>query len=213
MSLTQTCPLPAALTAIPESACPFRFDQISKIAFQQIQTSGFMTTTTVLLKATWTALLAAVDATKIVLSPPINNLILPPTEVNSEGGNDNTTIGGVRNIKGLNMVTVTGQLLNISVATKLAVQALFDFSKAPAPGVTKLWAFFFTTDGRVIYRKETLNVLGIEVYNVTVTDPGSEGLNANNVHNFSFDLLGGWADNIDYLTLTDFKAMTIQNPT
>jgi hypothetical protein len=213
MSLTQTCPLPAALTAIPESACPFRFDQISKIAFQQIQTSGFMTETTVLLKATWTALLAAVDATKIVLSPPINNLVLPPTEINAEGGNDNTTIGGVRNVKGLNMVTVTGQLLNISVATKLAMQALFDFSKAPAPGVTKLWAFFFTTDGRVIYKKVTTNCYGIDVYNVVTSDPGSEGFNANNVCNFSFDLLGGWADDIAYLTLTDFKAMTIQNPT
>jgi hypothetical protein len=213
MSLTISCPLPAVLTAVPESACPFRFDQISKIAFQQIQTAGFMTTTTILLKATWTALLAAVDATKIVLSPPINNCIIPPSELNAEGGNDNTTIGGVRKINGLNMVQVTGQLLNISDATKLAMQALFDFTKAPAPGVTKLWAYFFTTDGKVIFKKSTLNALGIEIYNLYVTDPGSEGYNKDNICNFGFEMLGGWSDGIEILTLTDFKAMTIQNPT
>lgn len=213
MSLTSSCPLPAALVSVPESSCPFRLDQIAKVAFQQIQSSGYMTETTVLLKATWTALLAAIDATKVVLSPPINNLVIPVSQLASEGGNDNTTLGGVRNVKGLQMITITGQLLNISDATKKALQELFDFSRSPAPGITQLWAYFLTTDGRVIYKKNTTNVLGFEVYNVTVSDIGSEGFNKDNVCDFSMDLLGGWSDGIAYLQLTDFKAMTIKNPT
>lgn len=210
MSLLNSCPLASALTAVPESACPIRFDQIAKIAFQQIQTTGYMTTTTVLLKATWTALLAASDATKVVLSPPVNNLVIPPSEpIVDEGGG----LGGVRNVKTLGPVTVTGQILNISNATKVALQALFAFSKAPAPGVTKLWAYFLTTDGKVIFIADTTNVKGFEVYNVVVTDPGSEGFAKDNVFNFSFDMLGGWSDGVSQLALTDFKAMTITNPT
>jgi hypothetical protein len=212
MSLINACPLPAALVSVPETTCAVRFDQISKIAFQKIQTTPSFTTTTILVKATWTPLLAASDDTKLVLSPLLNNLVIPASELNAEGGNDNTTIGGVRNVKGLNGVTPTAKILNISDATKQAIQGLFEFSKSPAPGATMLWAYFLTTDGHVIFKKNGTNCEGIEVYNVCLGDPGSEGFNKDNEHNFSFDLLPGWSDGVEMLKLTDFKALTLKNP-
>ena len=124
MSLVTQCPLSAAVTSVPETSCPVAFDQISKIAFQQIQSTPSFTTTTVLLKATWTPLLAASDATKVVLTPMLSNLVIPVSEVATEGGGDNTTINGIRNVLGLNSVTVTATLANISDATKQALQGL-----------------------------------------------------------------------------------------
>lgn len=212
MSLINSCPLPAALGSVPETSCPVIFGQISKIAIQRIQAVPSFTLLTAILKATWTPHLAAVDDEKIVLTPMISNLVLPASELLSEGGNDNTTVNGIRNVRGLGSLTVTGQILNISEATKAALQALFAESKSPTPGATNLWGYFLTTDGKVIGKKEGANLAGIPLYNLALTDPGSEGFNKDNVFNFSFDLEGGWSDGFEVLKTTDIKPLTFKNP-
>lgn len=211
MSLINSCPLPNALGAVPETNCPVIFGQIAKIAIQRIQAVPSFTLVNALLKATWTPLLAAADDEKIVLTPMVNNVVLPQSELLTEGGNDNTTINGIRNVRGLGAVTVTGQILNITEATKAALQALFGESKSPTPGATNLWGYFLTTDGKVIGKKEGLNLAGIPIYNLALTDPGSEGYNKDNVFNFSFDMEGGWSDGFEVLK-TDFKPLTFKNP-
>ena len=208
MSLINECPLPVALVSIPETDCPVIFGQIAKIAFQKIQSVPSFTKVTIAQKATWTPLLTAIDDTKVILSPMISNLVLPKSELLSEGGNDNTTINGIRNVRGLGTVNPTGMILNIADTTKAALQKLFPFSKAPSAGATLLWAYFITTDGRVIFKNAGE---GFPVYNVAISDPGSEGFNKDNDFNFSMDLEGGWSDGFDVVK-TDFKPLTFKNP-
>ena len=209
MSLIINCPLPAVIPDGIETDCPEIFGQICKIAFQKIQPIPSFTKITIGLKATWTPLLAASADTKIVLSPLISNFVIPASALLSEGGNDNTTINGIRNVRGLGTVTATGILKNISALTKKAIQGLFPFTKAPAPGITLLWAYYITTDGKVICKSDGS---GFPVYNLALTDPKLEGFNKDNDFDLSLDMEGNWSD--DFSTVvTDFKPMTFKNPT
>lgn len=206
--ITANCPLPSALTSVPESECGTTFGQISKIGIQKIQASPSFSDSTIALKATWTPLLAASAGTKIVLTPMISNFIIPQSDVKAEGGGDNTTVNGIRNVIQLNTVTASGKLLNINEDTKAALQALFPFSKAPMAGATLLWAYFITTAGNVIYKK---GGEGFPIYNLIVTDPAAEGFGKDNSFGFSFDLEGGWSDNFA-MVASDFKPLTFKNP-
>lgn len=192
------CPPPAALPTIPAQACAEKFDQIQAILFQRKQTAPSFTTTTVLLQATWTPLLAATNNTKISKSPLFPGLTLPPGEILSTGGNDNTTLNGVRQILGLSSVTVNGQLRNANKAIRAALQSLTAES-AIQTGFTNLTAYFVNRFGEIIANVNGTNVTGIEIFNFVVGDPGTEGFNADNISNMSFDLAPGWSDNVEII--------------
>lgn len=208
MGLNATCPLTGILTSVPETSCPIVYGQIQKLVLQPIQSTPTFTAQTINLKATWDALLAETDETKVVATPMLMNCIVPASELTTEGGNDNTTINGIRNVRGLNAVTATAQMSNISSATKTAVQALFSYSKYPMPGLTHLWAYILLHDGRVV---SNADFTGIPVYNLALTDPALEGYNKDNVFNFSWDMIGGWSDTI-VATSTNFKPYQLVNP-
>lgn len=117
MSLICQCPAGAALTTIPNVACPVNFGQIQKVAFQRLTKAdgtrnSFTTTAAITLKASWTALLAAADGSKIVVSPFIN----APTDSGgdarrSSGGNDD--LGGMPEVLGGEPVQFAGQLRSV----------------------------------------------------------------------------------------------------
>ena len=99
-----TCPAATALTTIPAAGCPESFGQIQKIAFQRLHKAdgtknAFTSTNSILLKASWTALMAADDGTKIVLSPYVQ---APSNEAGGPRtfGGGNETLGGVEIIIG-----------------------------------------------------------------------------------------------------------------
>lgn len=206
--LTANCPLASALTAVPETTCPVDFGQIAKIAFQKRQTTSSFTTTTIKLLATWTPLLAASDASKVVISPLLSNLIVPKTEILKEGGNDNTTYKGMPKVNGLAPAEVTALLQSISDATKQALQALFPFSQI-MPGYTELWAYFLTSDNKVISKSDGS---GIDVFSVAVSDLGSEGFAKKNEADLKFFLEGGWSDGVVLTAMTDIKTLFLKNP-
>lgn len=189
-----TCPPPTTLAVIPTQACPERFDQIIRLMFQRKQATGSFTPTSIKLSATWTPLVAASDATKIIGSPQIPNIVIPAGEVAKEGGNDNTTINGIPRLLGLQFVPVTAQLLDADKGTRAALRALASES-AVQPGYTNLWAYMINRFGQIIGSLNGANVEGFPVYNVVVGDTGTEGFNKTNVANFSFDLAPGWSDN------------------
>ena len=117
MSLICQCPAAAAITTVPNVSCPVNFGQIQKVAFQRLlkadgTRNSFISTASILLKASWTALLAAADGSKIVVSPYIN----APTDGGgdarmSSGGNDD--LGGIPAVLGGNPVEFSGQLRSI----------------------------------------------------------------------------------------------------
>ena len=94
-----TCPAAEALTTIPSAGCPESLGQIQKIAFQRLRKAdgtknSFTSQNSILLKASWTALMAASDGTKIVLSPYVQAPTNEPGSPRTFGGG-NETLGGV----------------------------------------------------------------------------------------------------------------------
>ena len=184
------CPLPASLGSIPATPCPLRWDQVQKLAFQRIQSApSFATETALKTQSNWTTLLNAADNTKIIVTPYLNSFVVPASEALKQGGNDNSTLNGVPELKGIGFVTVGFKFVNISAAAAAAIRALAAESVI-APGVTNLSAYFFAKDRNIVHN----TLAGFPIYNLVITDPGSEGLNANNEYNVSFDMPGGWSE-------------------
>lgn len=117
MSLICQCPAANALTTIPNVACAENFGQIQKVAFQRLrQANGtankFDSTSAIGLLASWTALMAATDGTKIVISPYINSPADSGGDARmSSGGNDD--LGGVATVLGGNPVQFDGQIRSV----------------------------------------------------------------------------------------------------
>lgn len=185
-----TCPAPSALGAIPAIACPIRFDQIQKIAFQRKQSSApFASESALNTQSNWTTLLTASNATKVIVSPHLTNLVIPPSEALTEGGNDNTTLNGMTRLMGGSNVTVTAELRNASAEAILALKALTSESAIMA-GFSNLSGFFFNKDGKIIHN----DLFGFDIFNFFISDPGSEGYLKDNVCTVRFEMKYGWAD-------------------
>ena len=128
MSLICSCPAAAALTTIPNVTCPENFGQIQKVAFQRLisVTEGESDPNEIAnieALASWTALLAAANDTKVVISPYIN----APTDGGgdarlSSGGNDD--LGGIPEVLGGNPVTFEGSLRSVPQSVIKAMKAL-----------------------------------------------------------------------------------------
>lgn len=116
MALSCQCPAAAALPNIPKFECSEGFGQIQKIAFQRLTTSDgvnkFDSTNTIETLASWTSLLTAVDSTKIVISPFVENPTQDGGDARTYGGG-NDTLGGVSKIIGSEPTTLTVQLRDV----------------------------------------------------------------------------------------------------
>ena len=206
-----SCPAPTAIASIPNDSCPIRWEQVQKLLLRRITGAEALTTATVLLSATITPLLSAADATKIVVSPFLSNVVFPPNEILKEGGNDNTTLNGVPQLRGLGFTNVTFQLKNASAAVAAALAAI-TAETAVQPGQTNIEALLVNKDGKVIAKNPaSTTVVGFPIYNFVLTDVSSEGFGRDNVYNGSFDLAPGWSDKHAMYTPTDWNALTIDN--
>lgn len=148
MSLICQCPAAAALTTIPNVACPENFGQIQKVAFQRLYKAdgtrnSFTSTAAITAKASWTALLAAADGSKIVVSPYIN----APADSGGDarmtsGGNDD--LGGIAQVLGGNPVQFDGQMRSVPQSVIKAMKALQCEANAGNLGV-----FLFDENGKI----------------------------------------------------------------
>lgn len=200
------CPPSAALTTIPLQDCPENWGQFQRIAFQRKQATPSFTSATIKVAATWTPLLVAVADTKIVITPFISGLTIPPGEVLKEGGNDNSTINGIPRIVGLGFVPVTAQPQSLKTAVRAALQLLGSESSV-TPGATNLWMYPINQYGQILANSDGS---GIDVYNVMGGDVGSEGFGKLNTINWGFDLAGGWSKDATLFTPTaPFKPLNL----
>ena len=122
------------------------------------------------------------------MSPFFAGMVIPQSEALTTGGNDNSTFNGIPDYNGEGMVTVTGQFKNLSPLAKTALDKLAQESIASPVGVTNLELFMFNKN-KVGF---SIGTKGVQVYNFRVSSVGSEGFNAPNIHNFSFNLPGDW---------------------
>lgn len=155
MSLVCQCPAASALTTIPNVQCSENFGQIQKVAFQRLrkadgtrnsitgQSAGTPAVDNIKLLATWTALLAAADGSKVVVSPYIN----APADSGGDarltsGGNDD--LGGVQEVLGGNPVQFDGQLRAVPQSVIKAMKELQCESNAGNLGV-----YLFDENGNI----------------------------------------------------------------
>jgi hypothetical protein len=206
------CPPDETIADIPSQDCPERFDQIIKFFFQKKQLAGDppFTTSSILLAATWTPYIAASDETKIQGTPLFAAMTIPPSEILRTGGGTNETIGGVSKMGGRGNVLVPAQLQDVAAPVRTALRKYAALSSVN-PGYTQLTGFFVNRFGDIICRKVGSNHFGIDIYGFYVGDPGTDGLGAPNISLMSFELLGGWADDVVMVRPTDFNPVELTN--
>ncbi len=208
-----TCPAAAALTTIPSAGCPESFGQIQKIAFQRLRKAdgtknSFTSQNSILLKASWTALMAASDGTKIVISPYVQ---APTNEAGSPRtfGGGNETLGGVEMIIGREPTTFSAVIRSVKQDVIKAMKELQCEAQADNLGV-----FLIDENGAVeCIKDETTEgtFYPIPIRSLFVGDKSHGGLEAPDSNAIQFAFLPNYSDNLSIQVPTDFNPLTDLN--
>ena len=205
-----TCPAAEALTTIPSAGCPESFGQIQKIAFQRLRKAdgtknSFTSQNSILLKASWTALMAADDGTKIVLSPYVQ---APSNEAGSPRtfGGGNETLGGVEMVIGREPTTFSAVIRSVKQDVIKAMKELQCEAQADNLGV-----FLIDENGAVeCIKDETTEgtFYPIPIRSLFVGDKSHGGLEAPDSNAIQFAFLPNYSDNLSIQVPTDFNPLT-----
>ena len=208
-----TCPAAAALTAIPSAGCPESFGQIQKIAFQRLRKAdgtknSYTSQNSILLKASWTALMAASDGTKIVLSPYVQ---APTNEAGSPRtfGGGNETLGGVEMVIGREPTTFSAVIRSVKQSVIKAMKELQCEAQADNLGV-----FLIDEKGAVeCIKDETTEgtFYPIPIRSLFIGDKSHGGLEAPDSNAIQFAFLPNYSDNLSIQVPTDFNPLTDLN--
>ena len=196
MSLICQCPAATAIETIPAVSCPENFGQIQKVAFQR------------LLKASWTALLAAADGSKIVVSPYIN----APADSGGDarmtsGGNDD--LGGIPEVLGGEPVQFTGSLRSVPQSVIKAMKPLMCEANAGNLGV-----YLFDENGKIECLSESTGTPAVTSYYpipIRALFIGSKihgNFDAKDSNAISWYYPDNYSDKLAIVTPTDFNPLT-----
>lgn len=210
MSITCQCPLAEALPKIPNASCPVSFGQIQKVAFQRLrkptgEANEFAAEAAITKKASWTALLAAVDVTKVVVSPYINS----PADSGGDarttsGGNDD--LGGVATILGSEPIQFTGSLRAIDQSIVKAMKELICEANAGNLGV-----FLFDENGNIeAIQDETTKTTyrPIPIRSFFVADKVHGNYDAKDSNAIQWSYQPNYSDNLTIVKPEDFNPLT-----
>lgn len=209
MSLICQCPAAAAIATIPNVTCPENFGQIQKVAFQRLRKADgtankFTSEASILLKASWAALMTAADGSKVVISPYIN----APADSGGDarltsGGNDD--LGGIPTVLGGNPVQFEGSLRSIPQSVIKTMKELECEAAANNLGVLlfdengKIEAVKGATDGDYSPIPIRALFIGSKIHgNYDVKDSNA----------ISWQYLDNYSDDLVILSPTDFNPLT-----
>lgn len=210
MSITCQCPLAEALPKIPNASCPVSFGQIQKVAFQRLrkptgEANEFTTEKAITKKASWTALLAAEDVTKVVVSPYINSPADSGGDARtSSGGNDD--LGGVATILGSEPIQFTGSLRAIDQSIVKALKELICEANAGNLGV-----FLFDENGNIeAIQDETTKTTyrPIPIRSFFVADKVHGNYDAKDSNAIQWSYQPNYSDNLTIVKPEDFNPLT-----
>lgn len=210
MSLTCQCPAAPSLTTIPAVECGENFGQIQKVAFQRLRKAdgtrnSFTTTASILLKASWTALLSAEDGSKIVVSPYIEAPTSEPGAARTFGGG-NETLGGVEEVLGAEPTAFSAVLRRMPQNVIKIMKELMCESNAGNLGV-----YLFNDNGQIeaIQDPDTpTTYYPIPIRSFFVSDKGHGGLENPDSNNISWQFAPNYSDDLKIVTPTDFNPLT-----
>ena len=205
-----TCPAAAALTTIPSAGCPESLGQIQKIAFQRLRKAdgtknSFTSQNSILLKASWTALMAASDGTKIVLSPYVQAPTNEPGSPRTFGGG-NETLGGVEMNIGREPTTFSAVIRSVKQSVIKAMKVLQCEAQADNLGV-----FLIDENGAVeCIKDETTEgtFYPIPIRSLFIGDKSHGGLEAPDSNAIQFAFLPNYSDDLSIQVPTDFNPLT-----
>lgn len=213
MLTNQCCPAATSLPTIPAESCAKRFGQTQKVIFQRLYdgstrngiADGSSTGQAGLL-ATWTALKAATDSTKIAVTPFVENPTPDGGDAKTVGGG-NESLNGAERVIGSNPVGMTFKLNNkdqaiITELKKLECEAL----------ARNLGVYLVNENGQIMGRKETANGTDtwypMPIQTLFVSDLLPGGLDADDSNDMSFKFVPGYSDKVDFITL-DASALSL----
>ena len=206
--LTCSCPAASALTSIDAVNCAQNFGQIQKLAFQRLRDAegsrnSFTDTASILYLASWTKYLTAYDATKIVVTPYINNPTTEAGEARTVGGG-NESLGGIETIIGSNPTTFTSVLNGMPQSVIKQLKTLMCEAQ-----VNNLGVYLFNEAGQIACIQDVAgNFYPIPIRSLFVGDKnfgGFEGLDTNAL-SFSFPPI--YSDDMVIVTPGDFNPLT-----
>lgn len=210
MSLVCQCPAAAALTTIPKVTCPENFGQIQKVAFQRLTKAdgtknSFTSTASILLLASWTALLAATDGSKVVVSPYIN----APADSGGDarktsGGNDD--LGGIAEVLGGNPVVFDGQLRSVPQSVIKAMKELQCEANAGNLGV-----FLFDENGKIEAVQDptvATTYYPIPIRGLFIGSKIHGNFDAKDMNPIQWEYPDNYSDNLAIVAPTDFNPLT-----
>lgn len=210
MSLTCQCPAAPAITTIPAVTCGENFGQIQKVAFQRLQKAdgtknSFTSTASILLKASWTALLAAADGSKVVVSPYIEAPTSEPGAARTFGGG-NETLGGVEEVLGAEPTAFSAVLRRMPQNVIKIMKELMCEANAGNLGV-----FLFNENGQIEAIQDPTTpttYYPIPIRSLFISDKGHGGLENPDSNNISWQFAPNYSDNLAIVTPTDFNPLT-----
>lgn len=189
------CPLPSYIRPIAATSCPQKWGQIQKLAFGRTLEDRFANLAAFISEGSWDNLLAATNDSKLVISPYFAGMQFPGGEAITAGGNDNTTINGVADLQGGQMIRVPFVLTNQSAQTMREIRDLASETMLQ-PGFSQLGVYLFNDNNEVIYDETSAGTEynPFTIYNLFVPDVASNGLNSNNTYNCWFEVPFGWSE-------------------
>ena len=209
MSLICQCPAAAAIATIPNVTCPENFGQIQKVAFQRLRKADgsankFTADASILLKASWTALMTAADGSKIVISPYIN----APADSGGDarltsGGNDD--LGGIPTVLGGNPVQFDGSLRSIPQSV---IKAMKELECEAAAG--NLGVFLFDENGKIEAIKGATDgdYMPIPIRALFIGSKIHGNFDAKDSNAISWQYPDNYSDDLVILAPTDFNPLT-----
>lgn len=209
MSLICQCPAAAAIATIPNVTCPENFGQIQKVAFQRLRKADgtankFTSEASILLKASWAALMTAADGSKIVISPYIN----APADSGGDarltsGGNDD--LGGIPTVLGGNPVQFDGSLRSIPQSVIKTMKELECEAAADNLGV-----FLFDENGKIEAVKGATDgdYSPIPIRALFIGSKIHGNYDAKDSNAISWQYPDNYSDDLVILSPTDFNPLT-----
>lgn len=209
MSLDCTCPFPAALADITATTCPLDLGQIRKIIFRRLSATTPFTPASIVTILAWNTAMAAVDDDHVVVSPLLANPIIPASEAITNGGNDNTTIGGYTEINGSTNPQFTGQFLSQDPQTIADLQAIA-CETLVGTNIGVQFILGQNSPGQIGGKYDgTTNVLFFPIHSMFVSSLDNQGFATRDRYNIQFEFEGNtWQEGLALYTPSDFDALT-----
>lgn len=211
MGLNCGCPVGAKLTSPVDQVCKSSFGQIQKILFQRRLNAGALNTISaagIISAAGWSALTAAEDSTKVVVSPEVSNPETEPGAARTFGG-DNQTVGGIRIVVGREVTSFTAAFYELDQSVIAVLKEL---------QCEDLAVYFIDEYGNIGCATDDkgANYHGIPIRSLFIGDKDFGGLTDPDSNAMSFNMLPNWSDNfviVKQSSMKGFNPLTdINNP-